>query len=784
MSLPPGALRADDDATRALVGRARAVLREHDEEGAARRLVRLAGARATDEGAEFGFWIPEAVDESASVVSLELELLAFEGEIVPGEEQGVRVRRQRLPLEQEGEWAWLAVRGATLGTRDTLGTLYRLVVTHADGRSTVRNDPLAASLPFGARAPAELYDVERMHTGRADLEFFRRVGIAGTDPDGDPPRFSPPAHVLEIHVGTATHGGTIADLADLYRALADKVRRGEEPTPAEAAFLGYDAVELMPLEPIACDPAAPPTFEILGEEDEAVATLRPPEVVDWGYDVALLGSAAIEPSLLRSGRPDELVDLAGVLHTFPGKPIRLVFDLVFGHASPYARDLLSDAFFRGEGEFGPRPDLRRRTVRALLIEMRRRKVDFGADGVRVDASHDLVLASGEALGEGDAGILAEMSDVVQNVADVRYRPFMIFEDGRRSPTGTSAASASYLEVIRERPEAFEWGPLTYADVEPFVQGYWGSVGWRFEEIADHGSRWINGYANHDTLRRAYRLPPHVPVNRRLGEDLPEILRRGYDHPAADLAFYGLLPGVPMSFLAATMRAPWAFFRNIDGRGAVALAAREAGALAWRFAPHDYAEDDAFVRLKALGLHDHAAATALFLGLRACLRSGAHEPEAVAAAARREGVPSPEPITGEGLTRVASAFLRDLRDACVVWRGQDRLDPARARISRSLRRIRGERSWLAHDLRERDRIGRSVREDGGVFLWGVRHAPDGGESIALLANLEGEPSTLTPRDRIGEGDWHLLLAAPERDWEGPDAPLTLLDAEGVLLRREA
>jgi hypothetical protein len=42
--------------------------------------------------------------------------------------------------------------------------------------------------------------------------------------------------------------------------------------------------------------------------------------------------ATVNPVLLETGRPDELVDLAAALHNLPGKPKKLIFDVVFGHS--------------------------------------------------------------------------------------------------------------------------------------------------------------------------------------------------------------------------------------------------------------------------------------------------------------------------------------------------------------------------------------------------------------------------------------------------------------------
>lgn len=775
---PDGPIRAHEAGTRELIERAATERRERAAFGAARATAGRAGARPIDGRAEFGVWLPQ-IDVARDRVELEtIQLLAPAPE---GGDGTVPVARQRLPMVVDGEWAWLAVSGAVAGSRDEPGTLYRFVVTGPDGGEKVWGDPLAASLPYGINGPAELYDTHRMHAGRGDAEFFRRAGIGGEGPEGEPARFGPPSHVLQVHVGTATHGGTLADLVDLYAALADKVRTGKEPTPAETAFLGYDAVQLLPVEPVIENPADPPRFELIDDGTDAMARSRPPNTIDWGYDTTIFGSAAISPSLLRSGRPDELVDLAVVLHTFPGMPIRLVLDVVFGHADAQALEMLPPGWFLGPNMYGTDLDFREPTVRALLLEMQRRKVDHGADGVRVDAAQDHKIlddATGAML--HDDAYLREMSAVVQQVAEVRYRPFMIFEDGRPWPREDWSTASTYMDVIRDQPHAFQWGPLTFSHNTPSLEGFWNSRWWRIEEICDHGEQWISGCANHDTLRRGYQIPPDAAINRRLGADLPEILRRSYDHPAADMMFYGLLPGVPMTFVAAGMRAPWAFMRNADHRYAVKVAAEEAGVFRWRFGPDDYARDDAFLRLKGLGLHDHGAAAQLFEGLRDAVATGAEEADAIAVAARATGTSAPFALEPEVLRGVARAFMEDLHDACVVWRAEHRLDPVRMDRSLALRRIRRARPWLRGDLRPTERFARRVREDGGVLVHGVRHAPDGGESLALIANLEGEPWSVVPREIVGLGDWQALLIAPGAVWRGPDDELLVHDAEGVLL----
>ncbi|MDZ7800277.1 MAG: glucosylglycerol hydrolase [Trueperaceae bacterium] len=772
-----GRVHADEVATRALAERAAGSLREHDAHQAARALARMAGARPVDGVAEFGVWLPQCTGRGDKV---EVEILQPHEEVRLGETQRIPVARHRFEMTQTGGWAWLAVRGLRPGERDVLGALYRFVATHEDGREARWGDPLATSLPFGLEGPAELYDLDRLQVHRADAEFFRRVGIGGDGSEDGIPRFGPPGHVLQVHVGTATHGGTIADLADLYRALADKARRGETPTPAERVFLGYDAVQLLPVEPVPAHSGDPPRFAVREDEDGLVVQLGGSEVRNWGYDATVFGAAAIEPSLLRSGRPDELADLAGVLHAFPGKPIRLIVDLVLSHAHAVAAGLLPPAFFAGEGPYGLELALHDPTVRAVLLELQRRKVDFGADGVRIDAAQDFRVPGSDGGAVHDDGFLQEMSDVVQCVADVHYHAFMIFEDGRPWPRRDWPTAATYLDVAEVQPHAFQWGPLTFAHNTPCVEGFWASSWWRIEESARHGQRWISGCANHDTLRRAYQTPPWLPLNRRLGRDPPEILRRAYDHVAADLLFYGVLPGVPMTFLAAAMGAPWAFFRSSDHALAPRLAADEADVLSWRFRDEDYASEGAFARLKGLGFARRTDAETFFLGLRPLLADGGLAPDALAEAAGAAEVPMPFSPSGAALVRASRAFMLDLADACVVWRAEDDLVPERVDALRALRAVRAARPWLRRPLRDGESVARRVGLDGGLRVHGLRHAPDGGESLGLIANLEGDPVELVPEAVLGAAPWQVLVAAPGVGFEAPDRPMVLRNAEGVLL----
>ncbi len=157
---------------------------------------------------------------------------------------------------------------------------------------------------------------------------------------------------------------------------------------------------------------------------------------------------------------------------------------------------------------------------------------------------------------------------------MRYRPWMIFEDGRPWPAPDWELTSTYREVTKRFPNVYQWGPLTFAHNTPFLFTFWVSKWWRIREIAEVGGHWITGCANHDTLRRGTQVDPEARINARLGETLPQILRNAYDNPAAKLFDYVAMPGVPMDFINASMRAPWGFIRNTDQRYAIKVVSEE------------------------------------------------------------------------------------------------------------------------------------------------------------------------------------------------------------------
>ena len=806
-------IRANEEATHRFVAWCLQIrARSTDDVATARTIARWLGAHPLrgklgdgDRSAVFGFWTPELVEGGVAPEHVTLELLLPEEEIdLTVVERTARFTVHRVATERAGEYTWAVVDGLTPGTTERLGPFYRLSYRTTDGHRRSILDPLAYSVPFGATAPAELYDVEGMLANRSDRPHFTSAATR-SDPDGTP-RFVGPSNMLEIHTPTATEAGTLTALAARYRRIADRVRAGEPLTPTEKSFVGYDAVQLMPVEPTIVYEAGPAFWEEHGDAaphaapagtvgepggvGTAEVTLRRPDTTNWGYDVMTVASPAVNPTLLSSGRPRELLELIEVLHDFPGGPIGVVLDVVYGHADNQTLSLLNHRFFAGANMYGQNLNYREPVVRAILLEMQRRKSNYGVDGVRVDGAQDFTywVAEEQALYHDD-DYLALMNDVEQDVAGVRYRPWMVFEDGRPWPRDDWELASSYREVTKKLPNVVQWGPLTFAHNTPFLFTFWISKWWRIEEVLRVGSHWITGNSNHDTLRRGTQVEPGALINTYLGDSPAEILANAYDNPASRI-FDVFVPGIPMDFVHANMRAPWSFIRNTDDRYGVKVVSEEAYFLDWAVTPATFARPDSFARLKARGFDELAELKRFMSALDAAVSATNYRLDAVAAVleAHIPRLSGPHPFTPPTLKAIARDWMDDVHDYCTVTRYEERLNADHddhAERNYAVRRFRLKRPWLASDLGPADRFARRTPVDGSVVFFGLRHAPDGGERLVFVGNMEGAPTRLTPGELPLEdldatgGRWRRALATAGLEGAQMDAEIELANGSAVV-----
>jgi len=760
-----------------------------------RRLATRLGARVVNarEGrVQFGFWVPHLMRFGVSQGDVFLELLRPLDDVdLTASRRKLACSRHLLPVQVHDDHVWVEVTGLRVGHRDALGDLYQLRYRERDGRWRVARDVLAASVPWGAFAPAEVYDVDAMHEGRADADHF---AVSAHD---DGRRMGPADNILQVHVGTATLGGTLASLTRRIQEIGERLRGGVALEPADTCFLGYDAIQLLPVEPTTVFEAGPSFFQ-LDDDDEGdlarviEADIRRPYTTNWGYDVVIAGSAAVNPALLESGRPDELVDLAVALHTFPTGPIKLIFDVVFGHCDNQALAVLNHNFFAGPNMYGQDLSFRHPAVRAILLELQRRKVNFGADGVRVDGAQDFKVWDAEQeLLLHDDDYLCAMAELPQEVCGHAYQPWYIFEDGRPWPRPDWELASTYLDVIEQLPDAFQWGPLTFAHNTPFLYTFWLNKWWRLQEILHHGENWINGTANHDTVRRGTQVNPRLQINTRLGDTLLEILDNAYDHPAATMLLYLMLPGVPMDFLQASMRVPWGFVRNADDKYGVKVVAEESTFLEWQVDDDSFNKNWQFRRLKSRGFDKLEDLRRFMLLLRTSVEATDYDLHAICDIMRVsvKGHPACDGLDVDKLKQICRDYMDDLHAYCNVDYHRDDLAPHRVAYNFALREARHQRPWLRQSLSAGERLERRTPARGSAFFYGVRRAPDDSEHLLFAANMEGDDVTTSLQDLaqalgVGARGWSVLLSSPGLDDGALLSSFVMRDGQAVCFSRVA
>ncbi len=772
------------------------------------------GAQPQPDGSvAFAMWCPRLTRERVADADVFLEVLDPLDDLdVTVSRATARFRRTLVPVQRDRDLVWTVAAGLNIGSRERLGSFYCLTYRDRDGDWHRVFDPMASSLPYGAFAPAEVYDLDGVQAARGDRGYWAELATRAGEDRGEDRcgpgivKQGPAANILQLHVPTATSGGTLASLARFYERLARHIVEGRELTPEEQVYSGYDAVQLLPVEPTTVYEKGPAFFAIQEPEtaedtegiehdlryvDEVTAVLRRPDTTNWGYDVVIAGSAAVSPTLLETGRPDELVDLAVALHTFPTGPIRLIADVVYGHADNQALEVLDSEWFAGPNMYGQNLDYRNPWVRALLLEMQRRKVDLGFDGVRVDGAQDFKFYDAEARElKHDDAYLRQMSDVVQEVAGCRYRPWMIFEDGRPWPEPDWELSSTYRAVIEDQPDPdiFQWGPLTFAHNTPFVYGFWLRSWWRIRQILEHGSTWISGCANHDTLRRGTQVSPELTINTRLGETELQILDKAYDNPAIKLLTYTAFPGVPMDFLNASMRAAWGFIRNQDDRYGVKVVSEETLSLVWQVDEEFYPLAANFKRLKGLGFETLEELRRFMDLLPALVEVTDYDLETISSLINGVEPPlaGPLPVDPPTLKRIARAWMDDMHDYCNVHGWANRLDPRQTDYNVSVREFRRARRWLRDDLRADDAFDYLRPVDGHAVFASLRNAPDGSEQVLTVCNMEGRDVELDPVRLALPGldpeGWYLRLRTPNIGGDYLGGPITLNDSSGVVFTR--
>lgn len=745
------------------------------------------GAHIENDTSHFLVWHPKI--KEAKQVFIELYL--------PGQfsfnkpEQHLNVISYSFEATVIDEYACIVIENLPAGNRDQFGAFYQFKLELGDGDTQIIRDPMAWSMPYGIFAPAELYDVHSVRSKRKDADYFEKLS---SDFNDDNNRVDASVNLLEIHTGTTTKEGTLQSLAHRFKQIGSKIAAGSELTPDEQILTGYDAIELMPVDPVIEHPDNhtfwDPIQEPKSNGDEITIHLKKPSVINWGYDIVLFGSAALNPSILSTGRPHELLDLIETLHNFPERPIKVVLDVVYGHADNQGLDVLPEEFFAGANMYGQNINFKHPLVREMILEMQRRKIDWGFDGVRVDGAQDFKFYDPEKDKMiHDDEFLLRMSDVEQNVCGVNYKPWMIFEDGRPWPRDDWELASTYREITEQQGHPHQWASMIFAYNTPYNYTYWVSKWWRIKELLNFGDKWISGYANHDTMRRGTQAnPSKINVNFQLGNSLKMVMDNAYNNPATTLVMNGFLPGVPMDFVQASGNTPWSFFRNTDTKYAIKLAAEEAHFTEWQITEVEFRNAHFFRNLKDIGFTS-------ITGLRHFSKALLHLVEATNYSTKNiadllNTFDPPFDVMNwseEKLNQYASAWAEDLNLYCNADMHRDRIHSKKTQFNLDVRSYRLANPWLGQNFSETDIFNYIEQVDGSVIFYGYRKNPQTGKEVIFAANMEGQPKKILFEDLglpiSSTEDWQIQLCTPTLKHKIFDQPIKLSITQGILFERE-
>jgi hypothetical protein len=211
-------------------------------------IARRLGANVDSDGSvAFGFWVPELLDHRVPDGDVFLELLAPGDELdLERSQQTMAFQRLLLPVSRHEALAFAVVDGLQVGTRERVGDFYALSWRDSDGREHRICDPLAASVPFGTFAPAEILDTQGLHRDRTDRAYYEQLAAAAGD---------------AIHKFGTAHQHPAGARADGHRRrypgqpgtalqrIAERLRRDLPLEDGDELYMGYDAVQLLPVEP-------------------------------------------------------------------------------------------------------------------------------------------------------------------------------------------------------------------------------------------------------------------------------------------------------------------------------------------------------------------------------------------------------------------------------------------------------------------------------------------------------------------------------------------------------
>lgn len=738
------------------------------------------GAKYQNGQTKIGFWLPE-LKEKGNLTPY-LEVFSAEQPIdFQQKNTTIDFKVSLLPMVQIGEFAFCIVEGMKAGNAHQAGDFYCVSYTDGNGQKHRIFDALAYSIPFGAFSPAELYDMDEMFHNRKDKVHFERIKSA------DIQRFETPVNILQLHPHTATATGSLAGISRLFDGISTKIKNNQPLSKAEKCYANYDGIQLLPIMPQIEKEKGERFFHIKNENNgSATVELRAFDIQNWGYDIVIAAASAVNPSLLESRRPHELLELIETLHHFEGKPKKVVLDIVYGHSDNQAQQILNRHFFLGGGMYGQEMNVRHPMVRAIMLESQRRIGNYGVDGFRVDAAQDIIYKDENGNKQYDNDYLHLMNDMVYEAAGVPYKMWMVFEDGRPWPKPDWNIATTYKEVYKMIPNALQWGPLTFVNNKPLIFGFWIERFWRVQQIARTGQMWVTGGSNHDTYRGLAQMnPSETSYNTNLGNSLRKVAFKGYNNPAARLLDHGFLPGVPMEFINASTDTPWGFLRNTDYHWGVKVFADEVHFFDWFVDKNLYADGRFFQRLKKLGFHQLQQVVAFKNALRQAVRLTDYNLQKIVEVLRMVSNGKFPVANGRWeLRQMALAYMEDAYDFCNVSHHIDQIAEDMAQFNYEARAFRLQRPQLLDNLKDSDTFAYWHSPDGAVVYYGTRQMANG-EELLFVGNMEGAAAQIDlvafNIPNFNKNGWRLALKTPNCSAVSVD-DFWLNDSEAVVFVR--
>ena len=743
-----------------------------------RNLARHLGAHYKNGQCQFGFWLPEAKEKNISEDNFYLEILRPLSTIdFTDDQQTIDFQAATFSLQWKDDFAFVAIEGIKAGSASEIGDFYQIKYKDQKGRTQHIFDPLSYSIPFGAFAPAEVYDMASMFENRTDKAHFQ--AFKNID------RLPTPVNILQLHPHSTTPKGTLEGIAELFQNISNKHQNREPLTKSEKAFANHDGIQLLPIMPQIDIENGEPFFKFIKKENgKATFQLTRHYIQNWGYDIVIAAASAINPSLLATKRPHELLHLIETLHNFQPQPKKIILDIVYGHSDNQAQLILNKNFFLAPGMYGQEMNVQHPIVRAIMLESQRRIGNYGIDGIRVDAAQDIIYHDENGQKQYDNDYLRLMNEMIYEVAGIEYKTWMVFEDGRPWPQPDWNIATTYKVVHELLGNALQWGPLTFVNNKPLIFGFWIERFWRVQQIAFTGEMWVTGGSNHDTYRGLAQInPSEASYNSYLGDNLRAVAHKAYNNPAARLLDHAFLPGVPMEFINASTDTPWGFLRNTDDHWGVKVMAQESHFFDWFVDEHSYTNSLHFKRLKALGFKDVPDFIHFKNALNHLVKLTDYDFNKMIKGFQLAQHTFPTPNSIQELKAFGKAYMEDAYDFCNVGFHVENAAKSMVDFNYQLRDFRMARPNLLKNLSSNDVFNYWHSPNGAVVYYGMRTYEN--EQLLVIANMEGATTSIPLNELelpiLKNNEWQLALKTPDCQVENLNW-IELKDSEGVVFLR--